>query len=511
MRILLVAPKNPESFWTFDRILPTLKRKAAFPNLALPTLAALTPREHAVTLVDENVREIDFDARVDLVGVTGYVIHRARIHEIAAEFRRRGRFVVVGGTYASSSPDECAGIADAVFVDEAEHTWPEFLSDLAAGRPRARYQAEERPSLAASPVPRFDLLELSRYRSVTLQFARGCPYRCDFCDITVMYGHAPRTKRVPQLLAELDELHRLGVRNAFLVDDNFIGNRRLAREALAGIAAWQRARTSPIELMTEVSINVADDDELLRGLRDANFSSLFIGIESPREASLRDARKTQNTRGDLLESVRRIQAYGIQVSAGMIVGFDADDASIFEEQFRFIQGARIPISMTGMLNALPRTALHQRLARDGRLVAASVGDQFAFTNVVPARMSRAQLYAGYRDLLRRLYDFRNYRRRTLAYLFSRGERLPAPLVAARGDLAIGWRIVRDCLLVASPRRAWMSAVLLLGTLLRRPSALREALALTLMHRHFHDYAERVARNLDVAIAAEAAAAELKPA
>ncbi len=309
------------------------------------------------------------------------MIHRRRIHEIVAEFRRRGRIVAVGGPYASTSPDELAGVADTVFVDEAERTWPRFLGDLAAGRAEARYQDSERPSLEDAPVPRFDLLDLERCRSVTIQFGRGCPFQCEFCDITVMYGRRPRTKTVPQILAEVAELHRLGVRNAFLVDDNFIGNRRLAREALAAIGAWQRERGWPLELMTEASLNVAEDDELLRGLRDANFTSLFIGIESPRRDSLLSTHKTQNTRGDLLTSVRRIQSFGIQVTAGMIVGFDADDPSIFDEQFRFIQRARIPVSMTGMLNAIPRTPLHERLSRSGRLVAESVGDQFALRAV----------------------------------------------------------------------------------------------------------------------------------
>ena len=496
MKIYLIAPRNPESFWTFDRILPSLRKKCVFPNLSLPTVAGITPREHEIVLCDENVEPVDFDTDADIVGLTGYVIHSARILELAAEFRRRGKFVVAGGPYASLCPEDLRGKVDVLFVDEAEYTWPAFLADFAAGTFRAEYRQDEKPSMHDSPLPRFDLLKIDRYRTMTIQFARGCPYNCEFCDIIVMYGRKPRTKTVAQVMAEVTEIRRLGLRNIFVVDDNFIGNKKEAKALLKAIAAWQRTEGFPIEFMTEVTLNIAQDDELLALMREANFRTIFIGIESPRAASLQETHKTQNLRENLLDSVHRIQRAGIAVMAGMIVGFDHDDPSIFEEQFRFIQDARIPISMTGMLNAVPKTPLYRRLKDAGRLVAQSVGDQFVFTNIVPAGMSRGQLYDGYRRLLERLYSYRNYRRRVMQLLLHKGRQIETKLVSSREDLRIFRRVLWNCILRASPRRAWMTMSIMVETLLRRPRALREAVTLALMHKHLYEYMRETCRRLE---------------
>jgi radical SAM superfamily enzyme YgiQ (UPF0313 family) len=499
VKIYLIAPRNPESFWTFDRILPSLKKKCVFPNLSLPTVAALTPPEHEVVLCDENVEPVDLDTDADIVGLTGYVVHKRRILELAEAFRRRGKFVVVGGPFASLCPEELRGRVDVIFVDEAEYTWAQFLRDYAAGTWQSEYRQVDKPSMLDSPVPRFDLLKVDRYRSMAIQFARGCPFNCEFCDIIVMYGRRPRTKSVAQVMAEVEEIHRLGVRNIFVVDDNFIGNKKEAKEVLRAIARWQEARHYPLEFMTEVSLNVAQDPELLALMKQAHFTTIFVGIESPRKASLQETGKTQNIRGDLLESVHRIQAAGIEVMAGMIVGFDSDDPSIFEEQFRFIQEARIPISMTGMLNAVPKTPLHERLRKAGRLIAESVGDQFVFTNIVPGGMSRLELYQGYRDLLQRLYDYGNYRRRAMAFILNRGALLSSQLLAGRDELALMARIAWHCVLRAPLRRAWMTLSMIAETALRRPGALRQAVTLALMHKHFYEYMRDTSERLDALI------------
>lgn len=500
MKIYLIAPKNPESFWTFDRILPSLGKKCVYPNLALPTVAALTPPPHEVVLCDENVEPIDFDTDADIVGITGYVVHRARVLEIIARFKQRSKFVVVGGPLASLCPEELRGHADVIFIDEAEYTWPEFLSDYARGAWRAEYVQHEKPSMHDSPLPRFELLKTDQYRTMTIQFARGCPFNCEFCDIIVMYGRKPRTKTVDQIMAELREIHRLGVANVFVVDDNFIGNKKEAKALLKAIAAWQSETGFPLELMTEVTLNVAQDDELLRLMREANFSTIFIGIESPRAASLQETRKTQNVREDMTTAVHRIQRAGIEVMAGMIVGFDHDDRSIFEEQFQFIQEARIPISMTGLLNAMPRTPLHQRMRAAGRLIAESVGDQFVFTNIIPSGMSRLELYAGYKELLQRLYDYGNFRRRAMALILNQGAAIHSKLTADHGDLRVGARLLWSCIVRASPRRAAMTLRLLLETALRRPRALRQALSLVLLHKHLYEYVHDISRQLDELIA-----------
>jgi len=501
MKILLIAPRNLESFWACDRILPSLGKRCIYPNLSLPTLAGLTPPEHEVVLCDENVEAIDFDAAADVVGVTGYIVHRQRILEIVAAFRRRGRFVVAGGPFASLCPEELRGLVDVLFVDEAETTWPQFLRDHAAGAWQAEYRPAAKTDMTTAPLPRFDPLRVDAYQTMTIQFGRGCPFTCEFCDIIVMYGRVPRTKTVAQMLAEVEAVQRLGATTVFLVDDNFIGNKREAKGLLRALADWQAAHGTPLEFMTEASLNLAQDAELLALMRAANLRSVFIGIESPRAASLRETKKVQNLREDPAAAVHRIQAAGIEVMAGMIVGFDNDDASIFDEHFAFIQAARIPVSMTGMLNALPRTPLHARLAAAGRLAVACAGDQFELTNIVPAGMSRLELFEGYRRLLLRLYDARHYSARALALIRAcdAGGGASAPL--GRRELAIVARFLWRCVLAAPPRRAWMTVRLLAATAWQRQAALRTAMTLALLHKHFAEYVDDLCARLDVHIAA----------
>jgi radical SAM superfamily enzyme YgiQ (UPF0313 family) len=500
MKIHLVTPKNPPSFWTYDRILPALGKRCIFPNLSMPTVAGLTPSGHEVTLCDENVEEINFDVEADIVGITGYIVHRERMFQIIEEFQRRGRFVVVGGPFASLCPEELRGRCDVLFVDEAEETWPLFLEDLEAGIWKSEYRPAEKPDLTTSPTPRFDLLKVDRYHALTLQFARGCPFNCEFCDIIVVYGRRPRSKTPAQLMREIDECHRLGAKQVFIVDDNFIGNKKLAKELLREMAAWGVEHGYPIDFNTEVSLNVAQDKELLELMRAAHFTTIFIGIESPRKESLRETHKTQNMRGDLVENVRTIHSYGIQVQAGMIVGFDHDDATIFEEQLRFIQDARIPVSMTGMLQAMPKTPLHDRMAKEGRLVAESTGDQFVFSNIFPKSMSRLELYRGYRTLIAQLYDFKNYRRRTLDFLLYKGDQVAKGLRVQSGELRLLGRILGETVLRANPRRAWFTLSLLATTLVRRPSVFKDAVSFAIVHKAFHEYIEALARHLDFAIA-----------
>jgi radical SAM superfamily enzyme YgiQ (UPF0313 family) len=288
-------------------------------------------------------------------------------------------------------------------------------------------------------------------------------------------------------MAEIEECYRLGAQQVFLVDDNFIGNKKLAKELLRAIAVWGEKNGYPMYFNTEVSLNVAQDDELLELLRAAHFTTIFIGIESPRKESLKESKKTQNMRGDLVENVRKIQSYGIHVQAGMIVGFDHDDESIFEEQLRFIQEARIPVSMTGMLQAMPKTPLHDRMAKEGRLAAESTGDQFVFSNILPKTMSRVELYEGYRKLIVSLYDFKNYRRRSLDYILNRGWQVGTHLKLRKGELGLLLRVLRDTVLIASPRRAWFTISLLATTLLRKPARFADAVAFAIVHKALYEY------------------------
>lgn len=408
MRLLLINPKYPESFWSFrwavDEVLPG--KRAINPPLGLATLAALCPAHWRVEIVDENVESLPLTTEADIVGVCGMGVQFPRQKQLLAHYRGLGHYVVAGGSFASLCPERYTDLANTVIAGEAERIWPRFCQDFAAGAAQSLYKEEDSLDLDASPVPRYDLLKLSRYTTVTMQFSRGCPYRCEFCDIIVMYGRKPRCKTPEQVGRELDELRRLDVKSVFFVDDNLIGNRPLAKKLLRFLKEYQDRHRYYFQFGTEVSINLAHDRELLELLRAANFTWVFVGIETPDEASLRETKKTQNMQDDLLTSVRRIYAYGIDVLAGFIVGFDNDRAETFDLQYRFIVDSGIQAAMVGLLTALPRTPLYERLQREGRLLERADGSDNTklSTNVIPKQMSYDTLLTGYKSLYSRLFD-----------------------------------------------------------------------------------------------------------
>jgi radical SAM superfamily enzyme YgiQ (UPF0313 family) len=406
MDIVLINPKFEISFWGFEHALPLMGKRASMPIAALPLLAALTPAEHHVTLIDENVEDIDFErcARADVVGVTGMVVQRRRMREILTELKKRGAFAVVGGPWVSVNEDYFAGLPDAIFVGEAEETWPQFLADWENGNARARYEQTEKTDMSRVPTPRLDLLKADRYAFGNLQFSRGCPFQCEFCDIIVVFGRRPRLKSGEQIIAELDGILAQRLKNVFIVDDNLIGNKKAIKDVLRQVIAWQKAHFYPLAFVTEASIDLADDDELMQLMIDANIQAVFIGVESPNEESLRETKKLQNLRrgGSLTEKVRRIQDAGMEVWAGMILGFDNDNEGVFDAHRRFLAGARISVAMVGMLSAIPKTPLHARLAAAGRL---DVADEPAYgTNVMPLQLTRAALCEGYVRLMQQLYS-----------------------------------------------------------------------------------------------------------
>jgi radical SAM superfamily enzyme YgiQ (UPF0313 family) len=404
--IVLVNPRFDVSYWGLEHALPLLGKRANLPVACLPLLAALTPAEHQLTLVDENVEPLDFDrlACADLVGLTGMSVQRHRMREILTELRRRGAFAVVGGPWVSVQEDYFDGLAQAIFVGEAEETWPRFLEDWQAGRHQRRYEQAEKTDMTRVPTPRFDLLKMRHYMFGSLQFSRGCPFQCEFCDIIVTFGRRPRLKTAAQVLAELDALRAQKVEIAFIVDDNLIGNKQAVKKLLAEVAAWQRAHGYALAFFTEASLDLAEDPELMQGMVDANINAVFIGIESPNEESLLETKKFQNVRptGTIVERVRRVQEAGLDVWCGMILGFDHDDASIFAAQREFLRESRVLHAMIGMLAAIPKTPLHARLAAEGRLD--DDGLREFGTNVIPARMTRAELRDGYLQLMQEIYD-----------------------------------------------------------------------------------------------------------
>lgn len=411
MRILLINPRFPESFWSFKWAVETVLpgKRALNPPLGLATVAALCPEDWDVTIVDENVESIPLAPRADIIGICGMGVQFQRQRELLAYYRNKGYFVVAGGSYASLCPESYDSIAECVVAGEAEYTWREFCDDFKAGRPKQLYQETGVVSLGDSPVPRFDLLKLNRYRSVSMQFSRGCPFRCEFCDIIVMFGRRPRTKSPSQIGSELDLLRRLDVHSAFLVDDNLIGDKRAAKDLLRFLEQYQQQHDYRFHFGTEASVNLAQDDELLQLLHRAGFSWVFLGIESPDVTSLLEIKKFQNTRQDMLTAVRRIYASGIEVLGGFIVGFDNDTADTFEQQHHFITQSGIQGAMVGLLTALPKTPLYYRLEKEGRLLpgANDSDNTKQGTNVIPLRMKYDEMIERYRGLYRRLVAYRN--------------------------------------------------------------------------------------------------------
>ncbi|HVW36758.1 MAG TPA: radical SAM protein [Pirellulales bacterium] len=404
--IVLVNPRFDVSYWGLEHALPLLGKRANLPVACLPLLAALTPSEHQVTLVDENVEPLDFDrlARADLVGLTGMSVQRRRMREILEELKRRGVPAVVGGPWVSVEEGYFGDLAETIFVGEAEETWPQFLADWQAGRPQRRYEQAERTDMTRVPTPRFDLLKTRHYMFGSVQFSRGCPFQCEFCDIIVTFGRRPRLKTSAQVIAELEALRAARMEIALIVDDNLIGNKRAVKPLLEDVARWQRDHGYPFTFFTEASLDVAEDDDLMRLFVEANIQSVFVGIETPNEESLRETKKFQNVRpaGTLAERVRRIQDAGIEVWCGMIVGFDHDDASIFAAQREFLESSRILHAMVGMLHAIPKTPLYERLAASGRL---DRDDDPEFgTNVIPLLIDREALRDGYLQLMQELYE-----------------------------------------------------------------------------------------------------------
>ena len=409
--IVLINPRFYPTYWGLDYALPMFRKQALLPPMNLALLAALTPAQHRVTIIDENVEEIDFArcARADIVGVTGMAVQRVRMAEIIAELKRLGVFTVLGGPWVTVSPDDLGPLADVVFIGEAEETWPRFLAEWGEGRHAARYEQGDKTDMSVVPPPRFDLLKMDRYLYGSLQVSRGCPFTCEFCDIIVVFGRRPRLKSAAQVIAELEGLVAGGVHDAFIVDDNLIGNKKAIKAILREVIAWQEAHGYPLSFVTEASIDLAEDEELMRLMLDANIDSVFVGIESPNEESLRETKKIQNLAdrsGTALEKIHRIQDTGIFLWGGTIVGFDNDDERVFELQQRFIAQSRIPQMIVQVLFAIPQTPLYRRLAAEGRLRDSFLMSNWgaaAATNVVPLRLSLEALRDGYLQLLRDLY------------------------------------------------------------------------------------------------------------
>jgi radical SAM superfamily enzyme YgiQ (UPF0313 family) len=406
---LLVYPEFATSFWSFKFALQYLGKKSAMPPLGLLTLANMFSTDYTLRLVDMNVRPLTDDDLywADLVCTSTMIVQRQSLEQVIARAKRAGKPVVAGGPHPTSYWEDIADV-DYFLLGEVEATFRRFLHDLEHGTAQHLYVPREKPAITQTPLPRYDLITMRDYSSMLLQFSRGCPFDCEFCDITKLYGRVPRTKTNEQMLAEFELLYDLGWRGAlFLVDDNFIGNRRDALRLLRALIAWQRERHYPFTLCTEASMNLVEYDELMDAMRQAGFTSVFVGIETPTPAALVATKKKQNVRQEdpeyPLHAVHTLQQYGFEVMGGFILGLDGDTPEVFDLHIRFIQQAAIPLAMEGLLTVLKGTDLYYRMERAGRLRGDTTGDNLDTSlNFVP-EMPEALLKAGYKRVLNTIY------------------------------------------------------------------------------------------------------------
>ena len=489
MRILLVYPEFPDTFWSFKHALKFVSKRASFPPLGLLTVAAMLPAEWEKRLVDMNVSTLSEEdlAWADYVFLSAMVVQRKSAAEVVARCNRAGVPVVAGGPLFTEEPEKFPTV-DHLVLNEAEVTLPAFLRDLAAGHPQHIYTASEFPDLRQTPAPLWELADLRRYASACLQYSRGCPFNCEFCNITSLFGHRPRTKSADQIIAELDHLYSLGWRGpVFFVDDNLIGNKRhLKEEVLPALLRW-KAREKGITFQTEVSINLADDDDLTAMMVAAGFDMVFIGIETPDETSLAECSKFQNRGRDLAACVRRLQKAGLQVTGGFIVGFDSDTPTIFQRQIEFIQKTGIVTAMVGILQAPRGTRLYQRLAGEGRIVDDISGDNTdCSTNIVP-RMDREALVAGYRRIVETIYSPQVYYARIRTFL--REYRwVPSKVSIGADDLRAFLRSIYLLGIKGAERVQYWK--LFFWTLLRRPKLFPLAIRLSIYGFHFRRVFEK---------------------
>jgi len=420
MKVLLVYPRYPDSFWSFKYALKFIGLKAALPPLGLLTIAAMLPENWEKKLIDMNVHKLkDDDLRqADYVMISAMSIQQDSAREVIKRCRELGVKIIAGGALFTSEPEKYPEV-DHLILNEGEITLASFLGDLEKGYPHRVYTTDQMPDLDKTPVPLWELIDLNDYATMSIQFSRGCPFDCEFCDITALFGHKPRLKPTDRFIAELDALYDRGWRGGiFIVDDNFIGNKaRLKKELLPAVIQWMNERQTPFWFITEASINLADDDELLLLMQRANFASVFIGIETPAEESLEECNKFHNINRDLIASVKKIQNYGLQVSAGFIVGFDSDTQSIFERQINFIQKSGIVTAMVGLLKAPVGTKLFNRLKKENRILPDSdfSGDNTDLSlNFIP-KMNIHKLFDGYKKIVTTIYDPKSYYERVMEF------------------------------------------------------------------------------------------------
>ncbi|MGB0561619.1 MAG: B12-binding domain-containing radical SAM protein [Spirulinaceae cyanobacterium] len=506
MRTLLLYPLFPKTFWSYEKILELVNKKVLLPPLGLVTVAAILPQDWEFKLVDRNIRpatEAEWDWAEQVI-ISGMLVQRADMIEMVKEAKCRGKRVAVGGPYPTALPDEMrAAGADFLILDEGEITLPLFVKALERGETCGTITAgDEKPDVTTTPIPRYDLIELSAYDVMPIQFSRGCPFQCEFCDIIVLYGRKPRTKSPEQLIAELEALYEVGWRGVvFMVDDNFIGNKRNVKLLLKELKVWQKEHQYPFRFDTEASLDLAQDDELIELMLDCNFAAVFMGIETPDTDSLQVTKKFQNMRSPLLESIDKVTRAGLRVVAGFIIGFDGEKKGAGQRIVEFAEVTGIPTTTFSMLQALPNTALWHRLEKEGRLRSQDgTVNQTTLMNFVPTRPIE-DIAREYVDAFYQMYEPNRYIDRTYRYFLKLGAPKVSPpfqwpqWVIIRAFAIIIWRqgIKRST--------RWKFWHHLMHILLTNPGVAEHYVAVCAQNEHFMEYREIVREQIETQLAA----------
>ena len=483
MRVLLIYPEFPDTFWSFKHALKFIHKRAAYPPLGLLTVAAMLPEKWPKRLVDLNVRKItenDLDW-ADCAFISAMVVQRESARQIIARCKRAGLKVVAGGPLFTTEFEDFEDV-DHFVLNEAELTLPPFLEDLERGCAKRVYETSEFCDIKKTPAPMWELVDMKRYAAMSVQFSRGCPFNCEFCNITVLLGHKPRIKTAEQITSELDTLYNLGWRGqVFFVDDNFIGNKKyLKTQLLPALARWQEGKRG-LPFHTEASINLADDETLLTMMVEAGFDAVFIGIETPDEEGLKECNKRQNKNRDMVKNIKRIQRAGLQVQGGFIVGFDSDTRSIFQRQIDFIQESAIVTAMVGLLQAPAGTRLYQRMVKEGRVVGLLSGNNVDGTTNIMPKMGLETLSEGYRNILSHIYSPKHYYQRVKTFLRVYKAPKITPPIDFHRLLAFFHSTVRLGLLGRERFQYWK---ILSWTLFKRPQLLPLAVTFAIYGHHF---------------------------
>ena len=485
MNVLLIYPVCPESFWSFKHALKFISKKAVVPPLGLITVSAMLPSSWQKRLTDMNVTSLQTSdiEWADYVFISSMYIQKESVAHIIDECKKHNKKIVAGGPLFTQDYQDYPQI-DHLILNEAEITLPQFLHDLNSGNPKRLYQTSEYADVSKSPIPDYHLLSRKDYVSMNLQVTRGCPYSCDFCEITSLLGHKVRMKETKQIINELEALYQLGWRRSVsIVDDNFIGNRKVAKyQLLPAMKAWMELHKYPFTFNSQTSINLADDHQLLSLMIEAGFRSTFIGIETPVEISLKECNKVQNKNRDLLSSIQTIQTAGMQVSGGFIIGFDTDTTSVFQRQIDFIQKSGIVSAMVGLLNAPKNTKLYRKLEAENRITQDSSGNNTDFTMNFKPKMELGELLDGYKTVIQNIYNTKAYYKRVRQLLVNY-HRVPT------GHGKINLTTIKAFLksafvigIVKKGRREYWKMIL--WTIFHRPGSIIEALTYTVYGYHF---------------------------